>query len=104
MICPIFSMEDARQKRRKEVEAAVVMLKSFLLQIEVGDFLVGNQSTGLCDGGCAAIVDSGTSLCTGPTAVITQINHAIGAEGVASADYWARFQPFPISISTKQWK
>uniref|UniRef100_A0A8C2J203 Saposin B-type domain-containing protein n=2 Tax=Eukaryota TaxID=2759 RepID=A0A8C2J203_CYPCA len=52
----------------------------------MGDFLVGNLSTGLCDGGCAAIVDSGTSLCTGPTAVITQINHAIGGEGVVSAE------------------
>ncbi|KAG6406324.1 hypothetical protein SASPL_133924 [Salvia splendens] len=64
----------------------VPVTKKGYWQIEVGDFLVGNQSTGLCDGGCAAIVDSGTSLCTGPTAVITQINHAIGAEGVASAE------------------
>lgn len=55
-------------------------------QFEMGDFLVGNLSTGLCDGGCAAIVDSGTSLCTGPTAVITQINHAIGAKGVVSTE------------------
>lgn len=55
-------------------------------QFEMGDFLVGNLSTGFCDGGCAAIVDSGTSLCTGPTAVITQINHAIGGEGVVSAE------------------
>lgn len=84
------------------------MFKSFLLQIEVGDFLVGNQSTGklcntaelvkegyyikrlyfrllnrghscemapgLCDGGCAAIVDSGTSLCTGPTVSVFHHN------------------------------
>ncbi|KAL1552036.1 phytepsin [Salvia divinorum] len=43
---------------------------------------------GLCDGGCAAIVDSGTSLCTGPTTVMTQIIHAIGKEGVVSVEYW----------------
>ncbi|CAK9187978.1 unnamed protein product [Ilex paraguariensis] len=55
-------------------------------QFEMGDFLVGNYSTGFCEGGCAAIVDSGTSLLAGPTTVITEINHAIGAEGVLSAE------------------
>ncbi|XP_061354790.1 aspartic proteinase-like [Gastrolobium bilobum] len=53
-------------------------------QIEVGDILLANNSTGLCEGGCAAIVDSGTSLIAGPTSVVTQINHAIGAEGYVS--------------------
>ncbi|KAK8564759.1 hypothetical protein V6N12_058341 [Hibiscus sabdariffa] len=55
-------------------------------QFDMGDFLIGNHSTGLCVGGCAAIVDSGTSLLAGPTAVVTEINHAIGAEGVVSAE------------------
>ncbi|XP_019187598.1 PREDICTED: cyprosin-like [Ipomoea nil] len=55
-------------------------------QIDLGDFLIGNSSTGYCEGGCAAIVDSGTSLLTGPTAVVTEINYAIGAEGVFSAE------------------
>ncbi|XP_074311743.1 phytepsin-like isoform X2 [Silene latifolia] len=53
-------------------------------QFEMNDFLIGNYSTGFCSGGCAAIVDSGTSLIGGPTHVITEINHAIGAEGVFS--------------------
>ncbi|KAI5440904.1 hypothetical protein KIW84_010392 [Lathyrus oleraceus] len=53
-------------------------------QIEVGDILLANNSTGLCEGGCAAIVDSGTSLIAGPTGVVTQINHAIGTEGYVS--------------------
>ena len=55
-------------------------------QFEMGNFLIGNISTGYCEGGCAAIVDSGTSLLAGPTNVVTQINHAIGAEGVVSAE------------------
>ncbi|GLT88468.1 hypothetical protein SLE2022_064930 [Rubroshorea leprosula] len=55
-------------------------------QFDMGDFLIGNHSTGVCEGGCAAIVDSGTSLLAGPTAVVAEINHAIGAEGVVSAE------------------
>ncbi|XP_075492214.1 cyprosin-like [Primulina tabacum] len=55
-------------------------------QFDLGDVIVGNLSTAFCEGGCAAIVDSGTSLLTGPTTVITQINHAIGAEGIVSTE------------------
>ncbi|CAI9264138.1 unnamed protein product [Lactuca saligna] len=55
-------------------------------QFNMGDFLIGNQSTGFCEGGCAAIVDSGTSLLAGPTAVVTEINYAIGGEGVLSSE------------------
>ncbi|KAM7481863.1 hypothetical protein LguiB_006446 [Lonicera macranthoides] len=55
-------------------------------QFDMGDFLIGNQSTGFCAEGCAAIVDSGTSLLAGPTTIVTQINHAIGAEGVVSME------------------
>ncbi|KAJ1425560.1 Saposin-like type B, region 1 [Sesbania bispinosa] len=55
-------------------------------QIEMGEFFIGGLSTGVCEGGCAAIVDSGTSLLAGPTTVVTEINHAIGAEGVLSVE------------------
>ncbi|KAL2937976.1 Aspartic proteinase A1 [Bienertia sinuspersici] len=39
-----------------------------------------------CAGGCSAIADSGTSLLAGPTGVVAQINHAIGATGVVSME------------------
>ncbi|XP_028073076.1 aspartic proteinase A2-like isoform X5 [Camellia sinensis] len=55
-------------------------------QIEVGDIIIASNSTGLCKDGCAAIVDSGSSFIAGPTAIITQINHAIGADGVVSLE------------------
>ncbi|KAL2931336.1 Aspartic proteinase A2 [Bienertia sinuspersici] len=53
-------------------------------QFDMGDVLIDGKTTGYCSGGCAAIADSGTSLLAGPSTVITQINHAIGADGVAS--------------------
>lgn len=53
-------------------------------QFDMDDVLIGDKTTGFCSDGCAAIADSGTSLLAGPTAIITQINHAIGAAGVMS--------------------
>lgn len=64
----------------------VPVTKQGYWQFEMDDLLIGNQSAGFCKGGCAAIVDSGTSLLAGPTGVITQINHAIGAEGIVSTE------------------
>ncbi|XP_042011191.1 cyprosin-like [Salvia splendens] len=55
-------------------------------QFDMGDVLIGGESTGFCAGGCSAIADSGTSLLTGPTTVITLINHEIGASGVVSQE------------------
>lgn len=39
-------------------------------QFDMGDVLIGGQTTGVCSEGCAAIADSGTSLLTGPTVTI----------------------------------
>lgn len=55
-------------------------------QIEVGDILIANNSTVFCWDGCAATVDSGASFIAGPTAIVTQINHAIGADGIVSLE------------------
>ncbi|GAB2285267.1 AP4A phosphorylase [Dionaea muscipula] len=55
-------------------------------QFAMDDVLIGTESTGYCAHGCSAIADSGTSLLAGPTAIIAQINHAIGASGVISQE------------------
>ncbi|KAK4770214.1 hypothetical protein SAY87_030746 [Trapa incisa] len=55
-------------------------------QFDMGDVLINGETTGYCGGGCSAIADSGTSLLAGPTTIITQINHAIGASGVVSQE------------------
>ncbi|WVZ69374.1 hypothetical protein U9M48_018171 [Paspalum notatum var. saurae] len=55
-------------------------------QFDMGDVLIGGKSTGFCAAGCAAIADFGTSLLTGPKAIITQINEKIGAAGVVSQE------------------
>ncbi|CAA7054339.1 unnamed protein product [Microthlaspi erraticum] len=53
-------------------------------QFDMGDLNIAGKPTGYCAKGCSAIADSGTSLLTGPSTVITMINHAIGATGLAS--------------------
>ncbi|XP_002971198.2 aspartic proteinase A2 [Selaginella moellendorffii] len=55
-------------------------------EIRMGDVLIDGHGTGMCSKGCAAIVDSGTSLLAGPSAIIAEINHAIGASGVVSQE------------------
>ncbi|XP_047079420.1 aspartic proteinase oryzasin-1-like [Lolium rigidum] len=56
----------------------VSVTKKGYWKFDMGDVLIGGNSTGLCKSGCAAIVDSGTSFLTGPTAIITEINWRIG--------------------------
>ncbi|RLN23995.1 aspartic proteinase oryzasin-1-like [Panicum miliaceum] len=53
-------------------------------QFEMGDFLIGGKSTGICVDGCAVIADSGTSLIAGPLVAIAQIHEQIGAAGVVN--------------------
>ncbi|KAK9692098.1 hypothetical protein RND81_09G240600 [Saponaria officinalis] len=57
-----------------------------LWQIDIGEFLIGDHSSGYCLEGCPAILDSGSPLLSGPTAVVVEINHAIGANGIVSKE------------------
>lgn len=66
----------------KGVHTYVPVTQKGYWQFDMGDVLIGGETTGYCAGGCSAIADSGTSLLAGPTTVIAQINHAIGASGV----------------------
>ncbi|KAJ8550197.1 hypothetical protein K7X08_033904 [Anisodus acutangulus] len=67
-------------------------------QFDMGDVLIDGKATGYCKSGCSAIADSGTSLVAGPTTVITMINQAIGASGVASQQCKAVIQQYGQTI------
>ncbi|VAI90075.1 unnamed protein product [Triticum turgidum subsp. durum] len=74
------------KKHYKGKHTYVPVTRKGYWQFDMGDLLIGGDSTGFCAGGCAAIVDSGTSLLAGPTTIVAQVNHAIGAEGIISTE------------------
>ncbi|KAK6230227.1 hypothetical protein QUC31_001745 [Theobroma cacao] len=53
---------------------------------DMDDVLIDGKTTGFCAPSCGEIADSGTSLLAGPSAIITEINHAIGASGIVSQE------------------
>nr|XP_043623820.1 aspartic proteinase oryzasin-1-like [Erigeron canadensis] len=66
----------------KGMHTYVPVTKTGYWQFYMDDVLIGGESNGFCEGGCSAIIDSGTSLIAGPASVINQINLAIRATGL----------------------
>ncbi|XP_040183467.1 cathepsin D-like [Rana temporaria] len=63
-------------------------------QIKTDEVRVGSQLT-LCKGGCQAIVDTGTSLITGPTAEISALHKAMGAYPLLGGEYMVNCSKIP---------
>ncbi|CAN7940204.1 unnamed protein product, partial [Ixodes hexagonus] len=63
-------------------------------QFRMDGIQVGNR-THLCNGGCEAVADTGTSLITGPSAEIDRINTLIGAKRAAPGVYLVNCRDVP---------
>ncbi|GFS29400.1 aspartic proteinase A1 [Actinidia rufa] len=103
---PVFSFwlnRNAKEEEGGEIVFGGVLTK-ITTRFNMGDVLIGGKPTGMlplgyCGTGCSAIADSGTSLLAGPTSVmITMINHAIGASGVASQECKAVVEQYGHTI------
>ncbi|XP_021772517.1 cyprosin-like isoform X2 [Chenopodium quinoa] len=82
----VFGGVDPNHFKGKHVYVPVTPNQNGIWQIEIGELFIGNQSSGYCQDGCPAVLDSGSPLLSGPAAIVIEINHAIGAKGVKSKE------------------
>ncbi|KNA03802.1 hypothetical protein SOVF_205650 [Spinacia oleracea] len=82
----VFGGVDPNHFKGKHTYVPVIQNQDGIWQIEIGEFFIGNHSSGYCQEGCPAVLDSGSPLLSGPSTVIIEINHAIGAKGVKSME------------------
>lgn len=64
-------------------------------QIKMDKVMLGDSLT-LCKSGCEAIVDTGTSMITGPSQEIQALNRAIGAIPLIMGEYWINCDQIPF--------
>lgn len=73
-----------------KLKAAIIFEQAYW-QIAMDAVYVGSQLTPTgCSGGCQVIVDSGTSLLTGPAADIKALNTKIGATQMSNGEVGTR--------------
>ena len=60
------------------------VIDKFYWAIALDDIRIGKKSLGLCNNGCKAIADTGTSLITGPTQDLAKLLHAIPVDNDCS--------------------
>lgn len=82
----VFGGVDPNHFKGKHTYVPVTRNQNGIWQIEIGEFFIGNHSSGHCQEGCPAVLDSGSPLLSGPAAVVIEINHAIGAKGTKSRE------------------
>ncbi|XP_021734552.1 aspartic proteinase-like isoform X2 [Chenopodium quinoa] len=82
----VFGGVDPNHFKGKHVYVPVTPNQNGIWQIEIGELFIGNQSSGYCQEGCPAVLDSGSPLLSGPAVIVVEINHAIGAKGVKSKE------------------
>ncbi|KAI5410535.1 hypothetical protein KIW84_055876 [Lathyrus oleraceus] len=96
----IFGGVDPKHFKGKHTYVPVTEKVTGRLKWEIFSF-IGGSSIGVCEGGCAAIVDSGTSLLAGPTPVVAEINHAIETEKPRTENAVSAGSSIPCTTGTR---